>query len=272
MFFIQSNIFSQCYIMRIFWDDSEKLFPEFSCHQFKSPVSKASSIYYQVIDSFGMITRGERITHNEAHYNENGVLKKEISFYPDDDYILTAYEYELGRKKFETKYNSKGELLSKNVFTKEGRILREQIYNRDGTRENIYYIYTFNEGGSIIKKEFKCHIPEGNSIPIYFSYDNYKRISKIKNGRYQYTITYDDIQKKPIKYIFFDTIKKKVIIELLFEYNNKGDMIKIIENGKLSLYHEYTYDEKDNWITRIDFQTEAKIPYTIVNRKIEYLK
>lgn len=107
----------------------------------------------------------------------------------------------------------------------------------------------------------------------YFSYDNYNRMAKIIDGDRIDTITYKDIySKNPIKLSEFDKVKKKVTEEVLFEYNNKGDLVKTIENGKLMEYYEYTYDAKQNWITRIKFETEAKIPYSIVNRKIEYLK
>lgn len=82
----------------------------------------------------------------------------------------------------------------------------------------------------------------------------------------------DTYSKKPAKWIEFDTEKKKVTEEAILEYNNKGDLIKVTEDGKLRKYYEYTYDERDNWITRIEFETEAKIPESIVNREIEYLK
>jgi hypothetical protein len=276
VFFIQSNIKAQCY--RVEFNDIAwaSQFSDLALYELRGPISKVITFSYKPLDSFGSITKGERVCHNEVLFNKDGLIQKIISFDENDKIDeLTTYEYEDGRKKFETNYNSKGELFNKTVFIKEGQILREQLYIKDGSLNDQYYIYTYDEKGRIVKKERKYHENKLSLTPRidYFSYDNYNRLSKVIDGRHQYTITYIDIySKNPAKWIEFDTEKKKVTGEVILEYNNKGDLIKTIEDGKLKKYYEYTYDERDNWITRIEFETEAKIPESIVNRKIEYLK
>lgn len=273
---IQSNINAQCY--RVEFNDIAwaSQFSDLAMYELRGPISKVNTFSYKSLDSFGSITKGERVCHNEILFNKNGLIQKTISFNENDKIDeLTTYEYEDGKKKFETNYNSKGELFNKTVFIKEGKILRKQLYIKDGSLNDQYYIYTYNEIGRIVKEEWKYH---ENKFPLYpsveyYSYDNYNRLSKVIDSRHQYTITYIDIySKNPAKWIEFDTEKKKVTKEVQLEYNIKGDLIKTIEDGKLKKHYEYTYDERDNWIIRIEFETEAKIPKSIINREIEYLK
>ncbi len=273
---IHNDIYAQCYRIELNDVVWERQLSDLARYEIKGPVSKVTKYSYKALDSFGSITKGERVCHNEILFNENGVIQKIISFNENDKIDgLTSYEYEDGRKKFETNYNEKGELLSKTVYSKEGRTLSEQRYFKDGSLNDRYLIYNLDEKGNIIKKEYKNHNAKSSrySEAIYFSYDNYNRIIKVNEGGGPIHFSYSNIySKKPIKFSEFDAVKQKVTSEGYIEYNNKGDIIKIIKNGKLQECYEYTYDERDNWITRIEFETEAKIPESIVNRKIEYLK
>ncbi len=274
--FIQSNINAQCYHVEFDKIEWATQFTDLAAYELKGYVSKVNTFSYEPLDTFGSITKGERVCLNEILFNKNGMIEKKISFDKDDKiHELTTYEYDNGKKKFETNYNSKGELSNKTVFIKEGRILREQLYIKDGSLNDQYFVYTCDERGNVIKKEWKYHTNEYslNSSVEYFYHDKNNRISKIIDGKRQYSITYGvTYSKKPVKFSAFDTEKKKLIEETIVEYNNKGDLMKVIEDGKLRKYYEYTYDENDNWITRIEFQTEAKILRSIVDRKIEYLK
>jgi hypothetical protein len=272
---IHSNNYAQCYDIELNDIEWDRQSSDLACYELKGPISKVTSFSYKPIVSFGSITKGEKVCHNEIFFNKNGLIQKIISFDETNKIDeLTTYEYEDGRKKFKTNYNSKGELFNKTVFIKEGQILRKQLYIKDGSPNDQYSVYTYDERGYVIKKEYKYHASEASINPTvkYFSYDNYNRINEIINGDRKDTIIYKDIYSKRItKFSAYDTVEKKVT-EVLFEYNNKGYIIKVIMDGKLMNYYEYTYDAKDNWITRIEFETEAKIPYSIVNRKIEYLK
>jgi hypothetical protein len=274
--FFQSNINAQCYNIELNDIEWERQYSDLACHELKGPLSKVTSFSYKPLVNFGRITKGERVCHNEIFFNKNGEIQKIISFDETNKIDkLTTYEYEDGRKKFKTNYNSKGELINKTIFIKEGQILRKQMYIKDGSPNDEYFVYTYDARGYVIKKEYKYHASESSTNPTvkYFSYDNYNRIIEIFDGGRKDTIIYKDTySKQPTKFSVFDRVEKKVTEGLIIEYNKKGDIIKETIDGKLMNYYEYTYDAKDNWITRIEFETEAKIPYSIVNRKIEYLK
>ena len=90
-----------------------------------------------------------------------------------------------------------------------------------------------------------------------------------KSGLNTYIIKRNEIEPKKIESIKTDK-DGKVISGKLEITDNFNNIIKEIENDKVTLENIYTYDNKNNWITMKRFKNNK--PFEIVIRNIEYYK
>jgi hypothetical protein len=196
-------------------------------------------------------------------------------------------------------------------YHEQGSFKYSQVYrcdHRGVVSERLDYSYLYADkatGVTTYKHDAAGHVTEkhyryGNPKPDkydhrYYEYDkngflvkwSIKRdgidpeLAAILSGTAEVT---NDVQGRPIaEYGLNDSAAKagkakKLQKELV--YNAEGFLAQLVEyagyGGAKTTYYEYTYDDRGNWITRVELQASAKpgkvnaVPMTITVREIKY--
>lgn len=228
-------------------------------------VSKISSFKYHAIERFGEIKNGKRIARDSKNILDKDIANVQIIFneYGFVDWITKFDE----RNSIETKlkfdtdsilsyYYTNGDLKMRSILNNS--IFPTEIKNYDSTGQIISKeICEYDKNKLISKKSYNA---SGELLKVIeYSYNDEGFIEKE---------LWKEIQKSFYSYKL-DTIKSFIT----YEYNDNNDIIKYTTNRgeqKISKNFKYTYDEFNNWITRIEF--EGLVPKYIIKRKIEYFE
>jgi hypothetical protein len=269
LFLSISSIKAQC---GIGYEYDFKKVTDLEKRDLRGKIERVTYSHYGLINSFGKITKGIKNCEQEVLFNKDGSVNK-ITNLDSKGEIKDVYshEYENGEIKFINHYNNKGILVSKTAFINEELDIREQTYTSEGRLNDQYLIRSYDLIGNLVKEVWKFHEePQKIGIDQYY-YDKNNRVIKKVRGDDIFVFTYkDNYSKIPVKIERIDPITKKMKIDRSFEFNSFGSIIKEYDIDKLSRSYDYIYDNKNNWIKKVLFDTEAKIPYEIIERKIKY--
>jgi hypothetical protein len=270
--FISISINAQC---GIGYKYDFKNFTDLEKRDLKGKIEIVNFSHYEVNNSFGEISKGEKKCEQLVLFNMDGTVKKIIQYDSKGEIEnIDIHEFENSQIRLISHFDNKGILISKTAFINEGKDIREQLFLADGNLNDQYFIRSYDLNGNMVKVTWKYHEEPRKSDVTQYYYDKNNRVIKyIRDKDDLFIITYkDNFSKFPIKIERPDPITKKMKIDESFEYNSQGSIIKEYDNGKLSRSYDYIYDNKKNWIKKLVFKTEAKIPYEIIERKINYFE
>jgi hypothetical protein len=273
---VKSNISAQC---NVTYDYDFLTESDLEKRGLEGDVEKVIYSHFEVINSFGEISKGTKSCEQHVIFNRDGSVNKIIEYNSNGEIVNTKiHEYENGKINFISSYDDKGNLGNKIAFISEGKAIREQSYDSKGVVNNQYFLRTYGINGNILTEEWKYHkIEKWNqtSLTKYF-YNSNNRLSKITtNDTKICTLTFLNQQSKfpnRVDCQYFDAKTKKIERTKIIEFDSKNNIIKKYSRGKLLYSYDYIYDEKGNWIERISFHSEAKIPDEITERQIIYFE
>lgn len=235
--------------------------------------------HYNVINKFGDISKGIKSCEQLIIFNIDGSVNKIVNYNSEGEIQdVDIHEYENGQIKLISSFNNTGNLLAKTAFIKEGKNIREQRYLADGSKNDQYFVRNYDVNERIVKEEWKYHKEEkwdSKNIEQFF-YDSNNRLYKsVTNNNKTCTYSYKNTQSKiPIKVecIYIDNKSNEVVKTKLIEFDSQFNILKKYVRNKLLYSYKYFYDNRNNWIQRIEFESEAMIPTEILERQIIYLK
>ncbi|MDR1199525.1 MAG: hypothetical protein LBK94_11055 [Prevotellaceae bacterium] len=275
----------------------------------KGKVKSIEYHWYDAIDKFGEITKGEKIFSIDGHlfkkFDNNGNVIEDAMYgstggffsrYKYDDkgnrieemcYYEDNYSDRNLRHKTIYKYDDKGNQIEISCYKPDGNLSYKEIYKYDGKR-NLIEESLYNPDGSFDYKWIYKHDDKGNKIEknryksedkiFKYKYDDkgneIESIEYWSNGElYKTTSEYDD-HGNVVECSVFQS-DGRLNHKIIRKYNDRGNEIE--ENRYKfdgSLEHksitEYKYDKKGNWIEEITYTSEAKIPIFIEERIINY--
>ena len=199
-----------------------------------------------------------------TNFNRSGnISQKRVSVY-DEDGKLTKIN----------KYDEYGDEIGRTVYTynENKRVTKIVDYDKSGKVN-----YTENnewDGDKITKNQFINEYSKGN-----YNINEYKGNTIVKS------VEYDKNGKPTGEYTEYENEKMKKIIKkdytVIFTYNDKG-LCTSIDNGQLfstnsyslekgeSYTYDYEYDDKGNWVRKIERKKNSQIATRIFVREIEY--
>lgn len=217
------------------------------------------------------------------NYDETG-RRTESIYYDAKGKITqrTVFGYDsLGHLSWENQYFSTGRIKYRYVYIndKSGKVLEEHMYKSNGTLDRKW-VRTYDEKGNNIEEDVYNMILGSEPIKRVYKYDNNgNRTEGMTYPPYKgfvpsnkFTNSYDD-KNQMIEETSYGP--NNSITVFYFEYDNHGNRVQIIQNGISIKYSSsqcdtylYKYDEKGNWIEKIQY-TDDK-PNSKQVRKIEY--
>ena len=216
---------------------------------------------------------GKDVWNVVIKYNDNGQATEE-SYYRSDESLDRKYTYkydEKGNKIEDNRYYSDGNLYNKYIYKyddKGNKIETSEYYSNESLSNK--YIYKYDEKGNIVKTS-ECRSDDSLRDTYICKYDEKgNKVEEIfyrsDGSLYETCIyKYDEKGNIVVENIFYPDVN------FYHKYIYKYD-----ENGILTKYNEYEYDYKydkqGNWIERITYEGDARIPKFITERTIEYYK
>lgn len=246
----------------------------------KQNIHSIKVFVYEAKEKFDKIEKGE--LEKKGHYyivfDENGFLSEASSFYSSGEQISkTRYEY-------------KDNKLHKETFYFGGKLSNTTSYEYDG--KHLRYKLEVDNDNNNKTMRFE-HINNGEYVTEYIRYENNvkKAIFKCEVIGNQTEICAYDLNGKPTghhrieEYDEFGRMTKMIWEGTLCEakYNEQGLPIYLknayVSNGIVYFNpfrndeirsFEYEYDEKGNWIKRIEYEGEKIKPISISEQIIAY--
>lgn len=235
---------------------------------------------YEAIEKFGEICEGDVlygedinsiIAFNQegyitetSYFNHSGNLEKKSVYVFDSDGKVTKIN----------NYDGDGDVIGRTVYTynKDGKTTKMVNYDKSG---KINYTLKYEwDGDKCIKSQFISEYTKGD-----YSINEFNGNSLVKS------VVYDKNGEKTGESFEYenDKITKIVYSEyaISLTYNDKGLCTSIV-NGQLyntnsyhgaegeSYIYEYEYDNKGNWIRKVEKNKQSKKPERIFVREIEY--
>lgn len=172
------------------------------------------------------------------------------------------------------KYDGDGDEIGRTVYTYNNNKKVTKIVDYDKSGKINYTQKNEWEGDKVTKTQFINEYSEGN-----YSMNEYNGNTLVKS------VVYDKNGKPTGEYTEFENEKMKKIVTKDFTisltFNNKGLCTSIV-NGQLfntnsyywakgeSYTYDYEYDDKDNWIKKIERKKDSQKATRIFVREIEY--
>lgn len=216
---------------------------------------------------------GDVIGEEKISFNEKGNKIKAYSSYAD--ILIVGYEYD-----------EKDNLIHNNTYTTLGKLIEEVTFRYDNNGNKIEMnrskpngikrkcSYGYDKVGNLIQE--KCY--DADDMPrskVIYKYDeNNNQIEKDSynsSGKSDIKINYYyDSEGNKIKEA--TTFYEKLSGNVIYQYDNKGNVI-YVENtgssGNVSRYaYKLTYDEHNNWIKKVFYSND--IPKRIIEREYTY--
>jgi hypothetical protein len=235
---------------------------------------------YEAVEKFGEISEGDvlygddinnMIAFNQdgyiseiSYFNHSGNLEKKSVYVRDDDSKLTRINH----------YDSDGDDMGRTVYTYNEDDMPIKVVDYDKSGKINYTEKNEFDGDRCIKGQFINEYSKGD-----YSVNEYNGNTLVKS------VVYDKTGKKTGEYTEYENDKMTKIVTPEFTisltYNEKGLCSSII-NGQLhntnsyywskgeSYVYEYEYDDKGNWIRKVEMQKNSKKAKRIFVREIEY--
>lgn len=227
----------------------------------KGNVKSVEQITYKAKEAFGELVKGEReYSYDDGftEYNEYGRETKKEHPTPEGQFEIMS----------EYKYDENG-LLEKRLFKRRVdsvTTLTIVNYNEFYKDKNLWVVKTF-ESDSIYRGQMNRYYDDSGNLLWVDTFDANDVLTEkykeewLKGGREMTSTQYNENGELVRSYRFeFDRHKNLLLSEL---YD---------ENGSLyyTLKHQYTFDDFDNWIQRLDFVDNESKPRSITERNITY--
>lgn len=178
-------------------------------------------------------------------FNEQGNITEEIWY---------DFENIQDSKRTNTQYNAKGLPTEALIEEKDGSSIKVSL--------------KYDEKGNLLEEIF--HRKEGQEK---FSYKYDQKGNRIEHTAYdiKYSYQYND-KGQVIEENIHDEMDK-ISTKTIIKYDKKGNFIKktahyLDVSTKENYTYQYTYDQKGNWVKRIEYKD--KNPIQITERVIEY--
>lgn len=272
MFFSISFVNAQCGNA---YDYDHKNFSDLEKRNLKGEIKSVTSSHYDIIDKFGEISKGAKNCGQKILFNVDGTLNKIIEYNSKGEINnIDKHEYENGEIRFISHYKGNGDFLAKTSYVREGNNIREQRYLFNGKLNPQWFLRTYDRNGNMTRQVWKNHENENETSEDCFEYDEFNRIKKSgsNSNSYLYISSYEnDSTKIPNKVETIDIKSGKTDELINIELDYFGNIISVSKDNKIVETYDYVYDENENWIKRIYYETEAIIPQEIIERDIEYL-
>ena len=208
--------------------------------------------------------KGNKININQS--TPNGEIGKETFKYDDKGNPIELNRYypidslEMSCR-YTYKYDDKDNIIEKTTYT-NGSLEGSSVSYKYDDKDNLTEVSVYTTVGILHWKNTYKYDDKGNETEMNsYSYDgslSWKEISK-----------YDDNGNK-IESSNFN--QNGVNFKFIYKYDDKDNLIEktYLSDGGYSLkdIYKYDYDEKNNWIKRIDFGGDT--PKYIIERQIEY--
>lgn len=184
---------------------------------------------------------------------------------------MNIHEYENGSIKFISHYRVKGELFAKTAFIGQENSVTEQRFLPDGELNDQYFVRFYDQNDNLIREIWKNHDKPSDIRETTYIYDKNNRVIQSKSDSSLYQVSYvNNTSTIPESVEQIDLKTKKGIAVRSFQQDSLGNITARLMDNKIIRSYEYEYDRNGNWIRKIVFDTEAKIPREIIEREIEY--
>lgn len=264
----------------------------------KGKVKSVSEVSYLGVSKFGDLTKGRKISESEEKFNKDGyATEREFIYYDEDgkkdDGFSQSFSFDknnflVGMKEEEDdesishKYtnNQSGQVEVIDSYTKKGKLMaRQKIkYNSAGKETEIAQydangdlmkkrIFTYSSTGD--RRDEKVTDKNGKLIETsYAVYDEGGNAIETGLGKFIQKYKFNQANKKTEERNSVSGFDKKEI----FLYDDKGNVVKNVDEYGSVEISTYSYDKNDNWIKRI---TEIKDVFLgdkveITEREIKY--
>jgi hypothetical protein len=226
----------------------------------KGAVKKMTTIKYEAVEKFGKVEKGDKVPREETGYNSMLALEN-AAFEFNEEKNNTSFSAFDRRGNLEFKgvwkedtivdlISPNGELMLKLIADDHLLPTEGNFYNASGKLEQKILIKYEDEKAV----ESKTYNANGD-------------LTEIVNSEYNA----DGTLAKMVTTIKDNYYDRTSIVTETFEYGGKAEPIKVIKTeGEQVTTSElkYTYDEKGNWIERIEYV--SGIPKYLTERTIEY--
>ncbi|MFK8271843.1 hypothetical protein [Capnocytophaga canimorsus] len=210
----------------------------------------------------------DREYHKSFQYKDNQIIKQQTHDSEGTILEITSYEYDsqnrLTKEVFENKRNDGG-VIWKYRYNDKNQITESDYYDIDGTWMGKE-IYEY-ENGNLVRKITR----NDNGQPFVtasYTYNSEQKLIRIdfeakNNFTHLSTFTYNENYLSEEKMLIGNNNG------ILTKYNNNQEITsQITLSTNEEIIFQYTYDDKENWITMTTF--EFGKPSRIVERKIAY--
>ena len=214
----------------------------------------------------------------KASYDSNGLLT-EVASYLDDGQLSRLYKYMC---------REDGECLKYEVFNEDGDLKSVLLRKFDGDKFVEYREEEYNAGDTLV-----------NETIYKYNGDVLESCSRYMNKELQYTEKYSKYDKYGIQESSVYDYNGDLYQNRYFEYDKNGEIVVVRlldvdgnktydaecrrnENDLVSYQrvwdgeeetiteYEYEYDQKGNWIKKIEFKGTLRKPVKITEREIVY--
>jgi len=235
---------------------------------------------YEATEKFGEISEGDVLydqdVNNLIEFNKDGYITEISNFNHSGDLSQkSVYVYDGDGKVTKiNKYDGDGDEIGRTVYTYNNNKKVTKIVDYDKSGKINYTQKNEWDGDKVTKSQFINEYSEGN-----YSMNEYNGNTLVKS------VVYDKNGKPTGEYTEFENEKMKKIVTKDFTisltFNNKGLCTSIV-NGQLfntnsyywakgeSYTYDYEYDDKDNWIKKIERKKDSQKATRIFVREIEY--
>lgn len=249
-------------------------------HEASGDVKSIRTTGYEATEKFGEISKGDVLynqsVNNLIEFNKDGYITEISNFNHSGDLSQkSVYVYDGdGNVTKINKYDGGGDEIGRTVFTYNNNKKVTKIVDYDESGKINYTRKNEWEGDKVTKTQLINEFSEGNySMYEYNGNTLVKSVVYDKNGKP--TGEYTEYENEMIKKI----VNKDFTTSLTF--NSKGLCTSIV-NGQLfntntyslvkgeSYTYDYEYDDKDNWIKKIERKKDSQKATRIFVREIEY--
>lgn len=235
---------------------------------------------YNAKEKFGEISEGDVLydesINNLIEFNKDGNIT-EISYFDQEGDLAKKSIFvfnDEGKVSKVNTYDGDGDEIGRTIYTynEDNNVTMIVYYDKDG---NIDYTQQMEwDGDKCIKQQFLNEYSDGG-----YNMNEYKGDHLVKS------VIYDKTGKKTGEYTEYENDKMTKIVKPEFTvsltYNDKG-LCTSIENGIIyntnsymfsegdSFIYEYEYDDKGNWIRKVEKVKNSMKAKRIFVREIEY--
>ena len=235
---------------------------------------------YEATEKFGEISEGDVLydhdINNLIEFNKDGYITEISNFNHSGDLSQkSVYVYDGDGKVTKiNKYDGDGNEIGRTVYTYNNNKKVTKIVDYDKSGKINYTQKNEWDGDKVTKSQFINEYSEGS-----YSMNEYNGNTLVKS------VVYDKNGKPTGEYTEFENEKMKKIVTKDFTislaFNNKGLCTSIV-NGQLfntnsyywakgeSYTYDYEYDDKNNWIKKIERKKNSQKATRIFVREIEY--